>query len=399
MRHREPRVWNLRSRFAAQLPRGFDQQEDAAHAGVIRGEAAAIGVERGTTGLVEAQASAFHPRAAFAFHAEAEVLENREHGDRERVVDHRDVELARCYARLAECAGPGLRSGAGGDVAAVLGVLRGLAAAEDPDRLFLAVARDVGRRDHHRAAAIGDHAALEQVQRVGDHARAHHVRDRGLANLEELERSHRRDRFGVSHRVITRRRGDLRELLARGAVLMHVAVRDHRVIRDQRHAAEALEIIGGSGHAGAHARADADRPGMAVRRRAVAEQRDARLALRDVALRVGGVELVGAAADVGRVDHVRVQAEVLGDLQARHAAAIAGVVDRVHVAPAEAGVRERAPGALGLDLQRTHAPFHITRRVLVNPNNRRVAFLCRQRVLPSSVQRRRRLYAGLAALR
>ena len=83
----------------------------------------------------------------------------------------------------ANAAGGALRAGAGGDVAAVLAVLGGLAAADDPDRLLLDVAGDIGGDEDGRAAAVGDHAALEQVQRVGDDPRLKHVLDGDLVTL------------------------------------------------------------------------------------------------------------------------------------------------------------------------------------------------------------------------
>ena len=94
VRDREPRVLHLRRRFAAQLSRRLDQQKNAAHAGVVRRQAAAVGVQcRAVVRPVEPQPAAGDPAAAFAFRTEAEVLEQRQHGDAERVVDHRDVDF------------------------------------------------------------------------------------------------------------------------------------------------------------------------------------------------------------------------------------------------------------------------------------------------------------------
>ena len=77
-----------------------------------------------------------------------------------------------------------------------------------------------------RAAAVGDHAAFEQVQRVGDDPRFEHVLDGDFVDLDELEVGHRLDGFWVAHGVLARGDGDLGELLGRGAVLVHVAVGD-----------------------------------------------------------------------------------------------------------------------------------------------------------------------------
>ena len=181
-----------------------------------------------------------------------------------------------CDAGLAERDGP--------DCAAALivmsppfsRILRRLAGAEDPDRLLLAVTRDVGRGDHDRAAAVGDHAALEQVQRVRDHARLQHVLDRHLANVEKLEVRHRRDGFGVAHRVVAR--GDARSRRAARWSCRTGACGGAPPSRscDERHAGEGLHVVDGRARAGAHVTADADRERVAVGGRAVGQQRDAR---------------------------------------------------------------------------------------------------------------------------
>src|SRR5690348_3500719 len=65
--------------LALQLPGGLDQQEDAAHAGVARAEAATVGVERQL--VAERQRAALHEPAALTLGAEAEVLEHEQGGD------------------------------------------------------------------------------------------------------------------------------------------------------------------------------------------------------------------------------------------------------------------------------------------------------------------------------
>src|ERR1035437_7138568 len=58
---------------------------------MIRRQPSTIGVDRKFA--VEAQPSARHECSAFAALAKAEILQRGEHGDRERVVDHRHVDV------------------------------------------------------------------------------------------------------------------------------------------------------------------------------------------------------------------------------------------------------------------------------------------------------------------
>ncbi len=171
--------------------------------------------------------------------------------------------------------------------------------------------------------------------------------------------------------MVARRGGDLGELLGGGAVLVHVPLRHHRVVGDQRHAGRDLHVLARPRDAAAAA--GADPRGVAVGGGAVGEQRDPRLAGGDVAPRVGGVVLVGAAADVGGVDHLGPDPEVLGDRHARHGAGLARVVDRVDVAERQPRVLQRAPRARRLDLQRRDRAFDVARRVLVNADDRGIA--------------------------
>src|SRR4051812_34833649 len=71
--------------LAAQLPRRLDEQEDAAHAGMARAEAAAVGVQREL--VAERQRAALHESAALALGAEAEVFEHQQGSDGETVIE------------------------------------------------------------------------------------------------------------------------------------------------------------------------------------------------------------------------------------------------------------------------------------------------------------------------
>src|SRR6266404_1701513 len=85
-------ILNLaRTAFAAQLLGRLDHQEDSAHPRMVRRQAAAVGVDWKIAVVTEPPAG--YERAAFAAFAEAEILERREHGDRERIVDHRHVDI------------------------------------------------------------------------------------------------------------------------------------------------------------------------------------------------------------------------------------------------------------------------------------------------------------------
>ena len=86
-----------RAAFAAQLPRRLDQQEQAVHAGVAIGEAAAIGVDR--QAAAGRDAAAGDKAAAFALRAEAEILEEEDRVDREGVVELDDIDVLRGRAR------------------------------------------------------------------------------------------------------------------------------------------------------------------------------------------------------------------------------------------------------------------------------------------------------------
>src|SRR5205085_10623689 len=72
--------------LTAQLTYGLDDEEDPAHPGVARRQPAAVGVERQLAAPL--QVALGDERAAFATLAEADTLEQQQHGDREAVVEH-----------------------------------------------------------------------------------------------------------------------------------------------------------------------------------------------------------------------------------------------------------------------------------------------------------------------
>ena len=74
---------------------------------------------------------------------------------------------------------------------------------------------------HDGRAAVGYQGTVEQVQRVGNHARGQHVVDRDLiAHL----------RGGVARGMGATGHGDAGELLGRGAVFRHVRLGNQRVV-------------------------------------------------------------------------------------------------------------------------------------------------------------------------
>ena len=97
----------------------------------------------------------------------------------------------------------------------------GFAGAEHPDGLLLAVLRALGADDDDGAAGVGDQAAVEEVEGVGDPARREHVVDGDRIAHHRLR---------VEDRPLASGDGDLGELLVGGSVLVHVPHAGHRVV-------------------------------------------------------------------------------------------------------------------------------------------------------------------------
>ena len=141
-------------------------QEHAVHAGVGEGEPAAVGVhgERAP----RAEAALGGEGAALALGAEAEVLQVQERGDGEAVVAHEHVDVGGAEAGHGEGAGARDRPGCRGQVghlgdAHVVGAGR---RAEDVHGRLAQRPGPLGARHDERAGAVGDQAAVEQVQRA-----------------------------------------------------------------------------------------------------------------------------------------------------------------------------------------------------------------------------------------
>src|SRR5690606_17331858 len=106
------------------------------------------------------------------------------------------------------------------EVAAALRPLGSLARADDLHLRTVQALGDFRRGDDQRAAAVGDHAAVQTVQRVGDHRRVQHVLDGDHVTQHGVL---------VPLGVVAGRHLDPGQLLAGGAVLVHVARGAHGV--------------------------------------------------------------------------------------------------------------------------------------------------------------------------
>ena len=182
---------------------------------------------------------------------------------------------------------------------------------------------------------------MQRRERVGDQRRSVHVVDGDAIAVVRVR---------VERRVVTRRHGDLGQLLDRGAELVHVAPGGHGVLGDQRVPERRVEL-----HRAPAPEREVGAPVAAfqvgTRRRAVREHDDFGVAFRD---RSGGVldhELPGGAADAGAVDPRRPETQVLGDLDRCEQPGAAGGKP-IDVALLEAGVGERAARGLVVELER-----------------------------------------------
>ena len=128
------------------------------------------------SGPSKREPSALDERAALALRAEAEVLEREQHGDRERVVELQHVDVVEGHPGPLERQRAGLRRGRRrSDRPDCDDVQRGGSACAPRRARSTGALRQVTGpllgRDDARAAAVGDDAAVEHVQRVGDHPR------------------------------------------------------------------------------------------------------------------------------------------------------------------------------------------------------------------------------------
>ena len=333
---------HLGMRLAAELTHRFD---DFGHAAAVRGvvvaEPAAVGVERELAGAGN-EVAVRHELSAFALLAEPEVLDLQEDRDGEAVVNRRVLDVAGLHARFLERARARPRRARVGEIdfAAHL-VLRRFSRPDEFHERPLQAFRDLRPRHDHRAAAVAHDAAVEAMQRIRDHRRVH----------DFLDRDHVPEhRVGVVLGVMRSRDFDPGELLARRAVLVHVAHRAHRVeVHGHRAVRHLVRRIGKVDAAVAHLRAGA---AFGVRPAGERDQRDVALSGRDGFRGVGDVHQIRAAAHVGGVDVAQlVEVHVVRhapDVGARRVTRTEVAVD---VVLGESRVLERAFRALRVELR------------------------------------------------
>ena len=167
-------------------------------------------------------ASAADERAAFALLAEAEIFQEQDGVDRERIVELDSIDVLR--AEPGHLVG-GLSGGEGAGHRQIrharnVGVGGRLAAAQHIGGRLLERLGALGRCDDDRAAAVGDETAVAHRERIAHHPGREHAIDRQRLLLP---------RGRVEQRPFARGHRDRGQLLARRAELMHVARGRERV--------------------------------------------------------------------------------------------------------------------------------------------------------------------------
>ena len=162
-------------RFSPELSHGLTHEEQTPHPGMGGREPATVGV--GGQRASERQCAGCHERTAFALRSEPEILEAHEHGVGERVVHLERVDVGRSDPGFGERPRPGHRAGRHREIGhrldRVVGHTRcGTAHVHQRAPRFL---RPLLGRQHDGATAIGNHATVELVQRIGDEPRCEHV--------------------------------------------------------------------------------------------------------------------------------------------------------------------------------------------------------------------------------
>ena len=215
--------------------------------------------------------------------------------------------------------------------------------AEDVRGWLGQVARPLLGRHHAGGATIGDHAAVEEVQRIGDQSRREHVIDRDrIAVLRQR----------VHGCVITHRHRDLCELLRGRPELVHVSSRGEGVAADEGVAPDRIRRARAGRRSSASAGTEGT-PHLGQLRAPVGDEHDLGLAALDGGGRMLDEHLERRPTDVGLVEVVRPDAEVLTGLhrvQRQQA-------DRrvpVDVLPRQAGVGQRTIGRDAVERELGH---------------------------------------------
>ena len=179
MNERDLRTRHLpRRALSTQLPHCFNQQQQSVHPRMAIRKPAAIGVHwqiparRNAAGCGE--------RAAFAFGAEPEVFEKQDRVDRERVIQLAHIDVGRMKPSHPIRGLSRFHSGRRRQIPHALNlvVTDRVADAEHIHRRLSQRAGALGRRQDHRAAAVGHQAAVANAQRCAHHPRSQDVSDR-----------------------------------------------------------------------------------------------------------------------------------------------------------------------------------------------------------------------------
>src|SRR5581483_11140017 len=175
---RNLRIRHLRRRNATHLPHALLQRIHAVHARMHIGQTAAIGVERQFP--ARPSVAVGDELAGFLIRHETEIAEAEQRQMREGVVDHQMIDVLVHDASFLEGQRTRDLEGARGVEGLHLADHRrfhALAGAEDIDRLARKILRAIRGGENQRAAAVGDEAALQQAERIGDHPRIEDVGD------------------------------------------------------------------------------------------------------------------------------------------------------------------------------------------------------------------------------
>ena len=322
---------------------------------VVVAEPAPVGIER-QLARPRDEIAVGHELAALPLGAEAQVLQRDQHGDGEAVVDGRVLDVRGLDPRLGERRRPRPDGARIRDVDAPAHlVLDRFPRPEQPHTRPREARGDLGPDHDDGAAPVGDDAAVEAVERVGDHRGVDDVRHRDdVAQQGE----------GIVLRVVRGRDLDPGELLARRPVLVHVPHRGHGVLVDDRRPVRELERdvrargpVAARRGAGGHA--------LGARPARERDQRHVALARRDRLRGMRDVNDVGRSARLRRVDVPELEPHVVGHGQAAEARRIARAEIAVDVVLREVGVGERAHRRLGVEL-RQRLLVRLARRMLVD---------------------------------
>ena len=228
-----------------------------------------------------------------------------------------------------------------------------LAAAQHIGRRLLERAGALGGRDDDGATAVGDEAAIAHGEGMAHHARGQHALDGQRLLLP---------RGRIEQRPLARGYRHGRQLLARGAELVHVARGGERVGARRHERLERQLVRVDLAHRGLLA-ADA------ALRAAVGDHGDVAEAERDGAHGMGDVVLERRAADDGGAEEWRVDAEILGQRQHRQTALGGGGEQAVDILQTEPAIVERPLGALRHQVDDGKAVCHLAEIGFRNPDD------------------------------